>query len=57
MGVRLRHSVFDEWLTNKEPMDSVIKNFNTANFDSEFYPTYEKELTMEWETLKRHNNP
>ena len=57
MGVRLRHSVFDEWLTNKEPMDSVIKNFKTANFDPEFYPTYEKELTMEWETLKRHNNP
>jgi hypothetical protein len=52
MGIRLRHVVFDRWLTNKEPMDKVIQHFNQANFDPEFYPTYEKELSMEWELSK-----
>jgi len=52
MGIRLRHVVFDRWLTNKEPMDRVIQHFNQANFDPEFYPTYKKELSMEWELSK-----
>jgi hypothetical protein len=52
MGIRLRHSIFDQWLTDKEPMDRVIQNLNQANFDPEFYPTYEKELSLEWELSK-----
>jgi len=34
----------------------VIDCFKQANFDPEFYPTYEKELSKVWDRLKSKNN-
>ena len=56
MGIRLRHLVFEEWLKKKTQMDTVIDCFKQANFDPEFYPTYEKELSKVWDRLKSKNN-
>ncbi|MGB5943742.1 MAG: FAD-dependent oxidoreductase [Leeuwenhoekiella sp.] len=43
-GIRMRHVVFDRWLTEKRDVDYVIKNLRHANFDPEFFRPYEKEI-------------
>lgn len=43
-GIRMRHEVFDRWLTENATVDEVIKNLKSANFDPEFYDNYEKEI-------------
>jgi NAD(P)H-nitrite reductase large subunit len=43
-GIRLRHEVFDHWLTRKVTVDEVIGNLAKANFDPEFFERYEKEI-------------
>ncbi|TDU42970.1 pyridine nucleotide-disulfide oxidoreductase [Gelidibacter sediminis] len=40
-GIRMRHEVFDRWLTEQRTTDYVIKNLKEANFDPEFYKTFE----------------
>jgi NAD(P)H-nitrite reductase large subunit len=43
-GVRLRHELFDKWLTDKVSIDVIMSNLRTANFDPEFFRVYEKEI-------------
>ena len=43
-GIRLRHDVFDQWLTEKQDIDFVLKNLGKANFDPEFYARYEGDI-------------
>lgn len=43
-GIRMRHEVFDKWLTEKRTIDYVIEHLSDANFDPEFYKRYEKEI-------------
>jgi len=43
-GIRMRHEVFDRWLTEKRSIDYVINNLEEANFDPEFYKHFEKEI-------------
>ncbi len=43
-GIRMKHEVFDRWLTEKRDIDYVVKNLKQANFDPEFYDHYEKEI-------------
>jgi len=49
-GIRMRHDVFDRWLTEKKDMDYVMSYLKDANFDPEFYKTYESEI------LAKYNN-
>ncbi len=49
-GIRMRHEVFDRWLTEKRDIDFVIKNLEKANFDPEFYKHFEKDI------LSAYNN-
>jgi len=44
MGVRYRHEVCDAWIRKKTSLKTVIKNLRAANFDPEFYESYEPEL-------------
>ncbi len=44
MGVRYRHEVCDKWLREKTPVETVLQNLALANFDPEFYTTYEKDI-------------
>ncbi|WP_452225049.1 NAD(P)/FAD-dependent oxidoreductase [Lacinutrix chionoecetis] len=43
-GIRMKHEVFDRWLTEKRELDYVINNLSQANFDPELYNHYEKEI-------------
>ncbi|RZN82994.1 MAG: NAD(P)/FAD-dependent oxidoreductase [Winogradskyella sp.] len=43
-GIRMRHDVFDRWLTEKRDVDYVMNNLTEANFDPEFYSHYEAEI-------------
>ncbi|QNJ97128.1 NAD(P)/FAD-dependent oxidoreductase [Constantimarinum furrinae] len=45
-GIRLKHEVMDRWLTEKKKIDYVIENLKQANFDPEFYRTFEKEILL-----------
>jgi len=49
-GIRMRHDVFDRWLTEKKDMDYIMSYLKDANFDPEFYKTYESEI------LAKYNN-
>ena len=43
-GIRMRHEVFDQWLTEKRSIEYVIQHLAEANFDPEFYRTMEIEI-------------
>lgn len=43
-GIRMRHEVFDRWLTEKRDIDFVIQHLSEANFDPEFYKRFEKDI-------------
>ncbi|NKI26084.1 NAD(P)/FAD-dependent oxidoreductase [Arenibacter sp. 6A1] len=40
-GIRMRHDVIDRWLTEKRAIDHVLIHLKDANFDPEFYKSYE----------------
>jgi 3-phenylpropionate/trans-cinnamate dioxygenase ferredoxin reductase component len=43
-GIRMRHEVFDRWLTEERDLEYVLRHLSQANFDSEFYDRHEKEI-------------
>jgi len=43
-GIRMRHEVFDKWLSEQRHIDYVINHLAEANFDPEFYSHYEAEI-------------
>jgi len=47
-GIRMRHEVFDRWLTEGKKIDYVIKNLAQANFDPEFFARYETEISLQF---------
>ncbi|WP_127845580.1 NAD(P)/FAD-dependent oxidoreductase [Psychroflexus aestuariivivens] len=51
-GIRLRHEVFDYWLTKEATVDEVIINLKKANFDPEFFKQYEKQIQQKFKVSK-----
>lgn len=47
-GIRLRHEVFDRWLTEKRKVEYVIEHLKDANFDPEFYTQYEDDIVSKF---------
>ena len=43
-GIRMRHEVFDRWLTEERSTDYVIEHLQEANFDPEFYTHFEQDI-------------
>ena len=43
-GIRMRHEVFDRWLTKERDIDYVVAHLKEANFDPEFFKNYENEI-------------
>ena len=43
-GIRMRHDVFDRWLTEERDVHFVMENLAEANFDPEFYASYESQI-------------
>ena len=48
-GIRMRHEVWNEWISSKKTINHVIENLPKANFDPEFFKKYETEI------LKKYN--
>jgi hypothetical protein len=40
-GIRMRHDIFDRWLSEGRKVDEVIMYLKDANFDPEFYKRHE----------------
>ena len=49
-GIRMRHEIFDAWLTESRTIDYVMEHLKDANFDPEFYSTYEKDIVATYNT-------
>ncbi|MGB6154180.1 MAG: FAD/NAD(P)-binding oxidoreductase [Pricia sp.] len=47
-GIRMRHEIFDRWLTEERDMDYVMEFLKDANFDPEFYAKYESEIVSKY---------
>ena len=43
-GIRMKHEVFDRWLSEKRDIDYVIQHLSEANFDPEFYTHFENDI-------------
>ncbi len=41
LGIRMRHEVIDQWLTEGRKIEHVMEFLRDANFDPEFYTAYE----------------
>jgi len=53
-GIRLRHEFFDKCLKENKKIDFIINHLKQANFDPEFFVSYEQAIQQKWqnETLK-----
>ncbi|MBS9462023.1 NAD(P)/FAD-dependent oxidoreductase [Flagellimonas sp. 389] len=47
-GIRMRHEIFDRWLTEEKNIDYVIEHLQDVNFDPEFYKNYEHEIVSKF---------
>lgn len=47
-GLRMRHHAFDKWLTEKRTVEYILEHLKDANFDPEFYKSYEPEILNEF---------
>ncbi len=43
-GIRMRHEIFDRWLTEERDANYVMEHLKDANFDPEFYAQYEGQI-------------
>ncbi|WP_047247266.1 NAD(P)/FAD-dependent oxidoreductase [Maribacter thermophilus] len=50
-GVRMRHAIFDRWLTEERDVDYVMQHLKDANFDPEFYSHYEKQIISKYNSV------
>ena len=47
-GIRMRHEIFDRWLTQEQTVDYVMEHLADANFDPEFYKKYEQGIVSKY---------
>lgn len=47
-GIRMRHEIFDKWLTENQSIEHVLEYLKDANFDPEFYSLYEKDIVAKF---------
>lgn len=47
-GIRMRHEIFDRWLTENRDVNYVMEYLKDANFDPEFYTQYESKIVSKF---------
>lgn len=52
MGIRYRKDVCLKWIDTQTPIEEVLTNLSLANFDPEFYKTYEQALVNRYNELE-----
>ncbi len=48
LGMRLRHTVCEEWIRNKKTVDYVMDHLKEANFDPEFFAKHEASIAWKY---------
>jgi NAD(P)H-nitrite reductase large subunit len=48
LGLRHRHDVWERWLREKTPVQTVVQELGTANFDPEFFRRHEAAIRREF---------
>lgn len=43
-GIRMRHEIWEKWLSKQTQIEQVIEDLDKANFDPEFFKKYENEI-------------
>ena len=43
-GLRIRHETAENWIRQKTPVDEVLNHFGEADFDPEFYKSYQTQI-------------
>jgi len=57
-GIRMRHEIFDQWLTENRDVDHVMTYLKDANFDPEFYRLHEDEIVAKYNAdFNKNINP
>lgn len=54
-GIRMRHDIFDRWLTEERDVHHVMEHLKDANFDPEFYAQYEGEIVSKFNSAQGTN--
>lgn len=49
-GIRMRHEIFNRWLLEKRNVEHIMSHLSVANFDPEFFKTFEAEIIEAWNT-------
>ena len=49
-GIRMRHKVFDKWLSEKKSIEFIMEHLADANFDPEFYKLHETAIVAKFNT-------
>lgn len=52
-GIRLRHELFDKWLTEGKTVEYILEHLKDANFDPEFYNQYEDQIVKKFNSENR----
>ena len=52
-GIRMRHEIFNKWLTESQSIEHVLEYLADANFDPEFYKLYEADIVAKFN--QEHN--
>lgn len=47
-GIRMRHVVFNQWLQENRTVDHVMAHLRGANFDPEFFKSFEDDIIAKW---------
>lgn len=47
-GIRMRHEIFDRWLTEERSVEYAMEYLKDANFDPEFYAQYESQIVSKF---------
>lgn len=47
-GIRMRHEIFDRWLTEQRDVEYVMEHLADANFDPEFCANYEHKIVSKF---------
>lgn len=50
LGIRMRHEVWDEWISKGKTITYVLENLPKANFDPEFFKQYEADILEKYNT-------
>lgn len=48
-GIRMRHEIFDRWLTEQRSVDHVVEHLKDANFDPEFFKHFERAILLDFQ--------